>query len=48
MPRTLDQIVQDILGEQLVVICRLRAELDATQAKLAELQAAADKPKDGV
>lgn len=43
MARTVDQIVQEALGAQSLTICRLQAELELLMAKVAELEAAAQK-----
>lgn len=44
--RTLDQIVQEALGAQAFALCNLQAQLEAANAKIAELSKPPETPTD--
>lgn len=46
MSKSLDDYVQETLGMQQFIILRLQAQLDAANAKIAELTPSPDPPKE--
>lgn len=45
-PRTLNEIIEDMLGAQAMTICQLQAQLEAANAKMAALTLPDPKPVD--
>lgn len=46
MPRTLEQVVREQVGVLMMQIAQLTVELEAAQAKIQALEAAASPPKE--